>query len=275
MRLSRVFARVFCILALGLICSGFISAQSLVQAETLQTRLRNGISLYGQGKWREAVLELRRVQAEAPTVELRAEALFWISVSELSAGEYNEALQSMLDLEKTDPVNRRVKELAYQRGRALYYIGRYDEAIVLLSGYAESLKPEMGTVLSQAEIYRKAAALYWTGECLFSLGHLDRAEDIFRMITEEFSTSPKYEASIYRIALINQKKFEVELLGLLRWSHEESLKNNEEFRRRESSYDQAMNAYQRRIASLENSLRETSANLERLQSRIIYEEEPW
>ena len=212
-----------------------------------ETRLKPGIDLYSQGKWREAVLELRRVQAEVPNKELRAEALFWIGVSELSAGEYLEALRAMEDLVKTDPKNPRVAELPYHRGRALYYLGSYDEAIVNFKVYSDSITAGTGAGLNAADSYRKAAALYWMGESLYSMGQMDRASDVFTLVTEEYPGSPKYEASIYRLSLIKQKKVEGELLGLLKWSHEESLRNMEEYHRRESSYDQAMGAYQKRI----------------------------
>ncbi|MDR0877922.1 MAG: hypothetical protein LBN21_07700, partial [Treponema sp.] len=50
--------------------------------------------------------------------------------------------------------------------------------------------------------------------------------------------------------LVNQKKIEIELLALLKWSHEESLKTQEEYQKREKSYDQALIAYQKRIADM-------------------------
>ena len=231
--------------ALFLAITGYVPAQS--PQDQLHSRLIAGINLYSQGKWQEAVSELRRVQVEAPSRELRGEALFWISMAELSAGEYEEALQDMDALEAADPQSRRLKELPYHRGRVLYYLGRYNEAIVLLKGYADSLAPLPGAVQSPAEMSQRAAALYWTGECLFSMGQLDRAAEIFLLITQEYPGNPKYEASLYRLDLIKQKKVENELLGLLKWSHEESLKNMEEYRRREASYDQALSAYQKRI----------------------------
>jgi chromosome segregation ATPase len=67
---------------------------------------------------------------------------------------------------------------------------------------------------------------------------------------QEYPQSAKYEAASYRIALINQKKVEAELLNILKWSHEESLKTVEEYQRRERSYDQAIIAYQKRIADM-------------------------
>ena len=227
-----------------------LPVSAFAQSPSPESRLKTGVELYSQGKWREAVSELRRVQAEADTRALRGEALFWISLSELSAGGYEEALRDMASLEEIDPKNQRVRELPYHRGRIFYYLGQYDEAIVLLSDYGNSFVPGPRGVLGHQENLKKAAALYWTGECLFSMGQLDMAADIYTLITKEYPLSPKYEASVYRLALINQKKVESELLVLLKWTHEEALRNMEDFRRKETTYDQALGAYQKRIANL-------------------------
>lgn len=241
------FCSGFCSVILLFALNHLVSAQSLLPAEA---RLQSGINLYSQGKWQEAIPELRRAQAESPSNQLRAEALFWISISELSAGQYDESLRDMNTLEQTDPGSSRIKELPYHRGRVLYYLNRYDEAILNFIGYINSLRPAPGATPNASDASRKVHALYWTGECLFSLGQLDTARDIFKYITEEYAGSTKYEASNYRLNLINQKKVEAELLGLLKWSHEESLRNIEESRRRESTYDQALSNYQKRIADL-------------------------
>jgi len=298
--LKKTLCQRFWILCFLLALTAYLPAQSLSQAQ-IQSRVSKGIDLYSQGKWREAVLELRRIQAEASSRELRGEALFWISLAGLSAGEYEAALKDMDALEETDPESQRLKDLAYHRGRAFYYLGRYDDAVVLLKRYADSLTPGPDGVLSPVDSSRKAAAFYWTGESLFSMGQLERAAGVFRIITEEYQKSPKYEASLYRLALINQKKVEMELLDLLKWSHEEALRNMEEYQRKESAYDQALSAYQKRIAemlkdtrlqeledanlryqeqiesaeqrirSLENTLRETSAALEKVRDSASIE----
>jgi TolA-binding protein len=88
------------------------------------------------------------------------------------------------------------------------------------------------------------------GECLYSLGQLNKALDVFSLIVEQYPQSVKYEASSYRLALINQKKVEIELLSILKWTHEESLKTVEEYQRRERTYDQAIIAYQKKIAEM-------------------------
>ena len=259
--------RDLCLLVLLLGMAGDAFSQSASARQV--SRLASGIDLYSQGKWHEAVSELRRIQAEAPSRGLRGEALFWISLSQLSAGAYGEALKDMDALAEADPHNPRLADLPYHRGRVLYYLGRYDEAILNLKGFADSIKPGSGGALSSADSSRKSAALFWIGESLYSMGQLDRAGDVFRIVIDEYPGSPKYEASVYRLALINQKKVELELLGLLKWSHEEALRNMEEFRLRESSYDQALSAYQKRITEMERDAR--ALNLE--ESNSLYREQ--
>jgi chromosome segregation ATPase len=60
---------------------------------------------------------------------------------------------------------------------------------------------------------------------------------------------------------------ETELLALLKWSHEESLKTMEEYQRREHSYDQALIAYQKRIADMLRDTRLSELENENAQYR--------
>lgn len=228
----------------------FITGHVISQTRTENTGLQGGINLYGAGKWKEAVTELRRFYGETRDTGQKAEALYWIVQAELAAGEYEASIRTMDELEGTAPFSQRRQEIPYHRGRAYYYLGRYDEAVVLLKAYSDSL-PAGGNAADNAGIAtRKSAALYWIGECLYAMGQLEKAQEIFLLITEQYPQSAKFEASSYRIALIDQKRIETELLSLLKWSHEESLKTIEEYQRRERSYDQALIAYQKRIADM-------------------------
>ncbi|MDR1443422.1 MAG: tetratricopeptide repeat protein [Treponema sp.] len=213
-------------------------------------RLRQGLDFYRQSRWKEAITELRRSQAEAVDPELKAEALYWIALSEISARDFAGAVQDIDTLEHIAPESKRLRDTPYHKGRALYYLGRYEEGLMLLKLYADSIG---GSALLSTEsdgAARKSAALYWMGECLYAMGQLDYAREIFTVVTQDYPRSAKFEASSYRLALIHQKKIEEELLNLLKWSHEESLKAIEEYQRRERSYDQALIAYQKRIAEL-------------------------
>ncbi|MDR2403173.1 MAG: tetratricopeptide repeat protein [Spirochaetaceae bacterium] len=217
----------------------------IAQNQTFVSNLERGVDLYGAGRWGEAIRELRRVQVEAANIGQRAEALYWIILAELGAGEYQTALRDMDELERLVPGNPRYADIPYYRGRANYYIGNYDEALVIFSEYADHIISD-----TPGEGARKPTALYWIGECLYSLGQLEDADDIFLLVMEQYPQSTKYEAASYRRILMNQKKIEAELLAMLKWSHEESLKTIEEYQRRERSYDQAIIAYQKRIADM-------------------------
>jgi TolA-binding protein len=214
------------------------------------TRLRRGLEFYQQSRWREAIAEFRLAQNEALDSELKAEALYWIALSEISARDYTGAVRDMDQLELTAPESRRLREVPYHKGRALYYLGRYEEALMLLKLYTDQIGGNSPLPAGSEMAARKSAALYWIGECLYAMGQLDYARDMFTTVTRDYPQSAKFEASSYRLALIHQKKIEEELLNLLKWSHEESLKAIEEYQRRERSYDQALIAYQKRIADL-------------------------
>jgi tetratricopeptide (TPR) repeat protein len=205
--------------------------------------LRRGLSLYREGSFAEAVSEFRNVDPADPDYP---EALYWTGLSRLSQGDYPGALESF---DALDPGKK--PELPYHRGRALYYTGKYEEALIVLSDYSER----------ENDAALRAAALYWAGECLYALGQLDTAESVFAGIVEKYPGSAKYQAALYRMELIKQKKIEAELLSILNWTHEESLKTQEEYQRREKDYDLTIMAYQKRIAELQGDTRAVDLEL--------------
>jgi hypothetical protein len=73
---------------------------------------------------------------------------------------------------------------------------------------------------------------------------------MFSTVVSQYPTSFRVEAAKYRISTIELKYREEELLKLLKWSHEEYLKALEEFKRRETTYEEAITAFQRKIAAL-------------------------
>ena len=229
----------------------FAGFSGIAQESSIATllRLQAGIDHYLVGSWQQALTEFHYVETETPSAGQKAEALYWIGLTELAVKNYEAALFSLEYLEAFSPEYMRNEEAFYHRGRALYSLGRYDDAIIQLGRYIEGLTSSINDIDNSADL-SMAAALYWTGECLYSLGHFDRAEEIFTLIVNEYPSSYKYEASYYRAALISQKRVENELLALLGWTHEESLRNLEEYQRREHTYEQALIAYQRRISDM-------------------------
>jgi TolA-binding protein len=233
-----LFAGVFFCLAVAVFSQEIIPAGGVWFSRSFE----RGMELYQEGRWLEAAAELRAAQETAMNAHQWTEALYWVILTELAISDYGSALRDMDALEKAAPGSGRNADMAYHRARAYYYLGYFEDALMLFKQYADNA----GTGGES----RKAAAIYWMGECLYSMGQLEKAEGFFNWIIENYPASSKYEASVYRLDLIKQKKIEVELLALLKWSHEESLRTSEEFQRKEKNYEQAMNAYQRRIADL-------------------------
>ncbi len=213
----------------------------LAAAASAQTgaTLKDGLELYRGGRWRDAIISLRQTAASAGA-DVAAEAQYWIALAELASGDYEASLRDLEDLSAKKNAASFTAEIPYQKGRVLYHLGRYDEAIQMLKTYGDA----------SVDAARKSASAYWIGECLYALGRFTEARAAFSLVVDRYPDSVKYEASYYRVSLIDQKGRETELLKLLKWSHEESLKTVEEYQKRERSYEQAIVAYQKRIADM-------------------------
>jgi TolA-binding protein len=217
----------------------FAAVPLFSQAGGGRTRIAEGYELYRAGRYAEAAEAFLRILPAEPDYP---EALFWTCLARLSEGKNADALAYAEKLQAAYPAHARSGEVAYHKGRILYNLGRYEEALLDFSAYAES---------DGVKADEKAAALYWAGECLFALGRLDEASAVFEAVVRNFPESSKYEASRYRMELVRQKKEEAELLSILKWSHEESLRTLEEYEAREKFYADSIAEYQKRIAELQ------------------------
>jgi tetratricopeptide (TPR) repeat protein len=151
----------------------------------------------------------------------------------------------MDDLDRIAPKSSYSRDMAYHRARAYFNQGYFEDALIYFKHYNDSIFPS-----DREASDRKAASFFWMGECLYSMGQYNEAEKFYTWVIAKYPNSPKIEVSGYRIDLIKQKKIEAELLALLRWSHEESLKNSEDYQRKIRTYENTINTYQRRIAEL-------------------------
>jgi len=272
----RKKAVLFPLILLFLLFAGIclVFAQTRMSASPADL-LDMGIGLYGDSRFTESVTVLRLIP---PGNAYYSEALYWVCLGELALGDYQQTLRDLDLLEYTR--SRWDSEIPYHRGRCLFYLGRHEEALVSFGKYLEN--PLVGDS-------GRAAGWYWMGEALFAMGRLDSAADAFSQVVEKYPYSVKFEAASYRLDLITQKKIEEELLAILKWSHEESLRSLEEYQVRETIYNQAISGYERRlqelhadgsgnpddyrryfaaemrIAALEASLAEANAALEALQ----------
>ncbi len=214
-------------------------AQQAAQASTAaKLGLDRGIELFGQEKYRDALELFGKVLADPKAGAERPEAAYWSVLAYLAVGDQATAGASIDAFLSAYPKSPRVSDLLYQRGRILYSKGDFEGALKVFSAFAS------GTPSSDL----LPSALYWSGECLYALGRLEEAERVFSAVTKNYPQSVKVEAATYRLALIGLEYRQRELLKLLTWSHEESLRSVEDFRRRERAYESSIALYQKQIA---------------------------
>jgi tetratricopeptide (TPR) repeat protein len=243
-----------------LFLAGFAFAQE--GAQTLYShRFQNGTRLYHESRWQESAAEFRAAQESAGNPRDRSEALYWVIMTELASADYGSALRDMDILEKSG--TSRSADIVYHRARAYYYLGYYEDSIAQFKRYNDSIR-----AFDRESVDRKAAAYFWMGECLYSMGQLEEAEKFYSWVLAKYPASPKVDVSSYRIDLIKRKKIETELLSLLKWSHEESLRTSEENQLKIKTYENTLNSYQRRVSELTqesrmNDLEESNAEYQR------------
>jgi TolA-binding protein len=200
--------------------------------------LDRGVELFGQEKYREALDLFGKVMSDPKAKTERPEAAYWSVLAYLAAGDSVTAGASIDAFISAYPSSPRLPDLLYQRGRILYAKGDYEGALKVFSAFS-SAAPTSDLMPS---------ALYWSGECLYALGRLEEAETAFNAVTQNYPSSVKVEAATYRISLIGLEYRQRELLKLLTWSHEESLRSVEDFRRREKAYEASIALYQKQIS---------------------------
>jgi len=227
--------------------SGFLAAQQ--NGDSLYARrMGSGVQLYNLTRFQEAAIEFRRAQEIASTVNDWSQALYWVILSELAYSDYGSALRDMEDLQRRSPNSNYTRDMLYHKARVYLNQGYYEDALALFNQYINSTYDS-----DRDAADRRAAAFFWMGECLYAVGQLDEAEKFYAWVIGRYPESPKVEASSYRVDLIKQKKIEAELLALLQWSHEESLRTSEDYQRVIRTYENTLNSYQRRIAELSSS----------------------
>jgi len=230
-----------------LLFSTGISAAQNAQSNYL-LRYQNGIQLYNSSNWNEAAVEFRRAQEIAGNPHDWSQAIYWVILSELGFSDYGSAVRDMDELERTAPNSSFARDMVYHRGRIYFNLGYFDDALLLFRRYIESVSDRNIEFEN-----RIAAAFFWMGECLYKMGQYDEAEKFYIWVVDTYPESPKFDASSYRIDLIRQKKIEAELLALLQWSHEESLRTSEDYQRKIRTYEYTLNLYQRRLSELNGS----------------------
>lgn len=217
------------------------------------------VDYFGDGQYDQALLNCRDVILDPALDGLQADAYFWMAKSYLALNEYDEAEKNLEFYLLNYRDNDFYEEGLYQKGRLLFLQGEYESSIIIFDQFQHQYP---GSIFIPN-------SYFWIAESLFSLGYLEEAKAIFSMIVKEFPTSYKVEAAAYRIKLIEQKDRENELLKLLQMSHEDNLKSLEDFQRREKEYEQAIAAYQKKLAGLSAQPDTKYNEIEQLNAQIV------
>jgi outer membrane protein assembly factor BamD (BamD/ComL family) len=229
---------------LVLLFAASLGLSLVAEAMDAKASLNKGIDLFGQDRYSEALDLFGKVMSDPKAKAERPEAAYWAVLAYLATGDQSTAGASIDAFVSAYPTSPRVPDLLYQRGRILYTKGDYEAAIKAFAAFAQAA-PASDLLPS---------ALYWSGECLYSLGRLEDAERAFTSVVQNYPASVKVEACNYRISLIGLEYRQRELLKLLTWSHEESLRSVEDFRRREKAYEASIALYQKQMADSKRGL---------------------
>ncbi len=242
-----------------LVCAVFLFVSSSVFGQNTEEKidyLKSGIEKFTRTEYNAALLDFREIILSQRLKDAHGDGYFWIAKCYIALGQLDEAEKNLEYFLINFKGNQYYPESYYQKGRLLYLQGEYEKSLEVLQSFLESYKDSPFA----------SNALYWVGENLYSLGMLDEALNVFHSVVETYPTSFKVEAAGYRISLIELKKRERELLKLLKWSHEESLKTLEEFQKREKTYEQALATYQRKLSLI--SEKELETELQKLEKEL-------
>lgn len=229
------------------------AAQTAVTSVSAESAYRQALTSYRDGDWNSATLFLRRAMTDSSLST--ADAWFMLVNSQMYAQDYRSALsdcETFLSRFSDSPL---VPYVQYQKGRALHFTGRNDDAVIVLSDFCHQ---NPGHALY-------AAALYWIAECFFEDYGYDTARSLYERVVTEFPDDEKVSDAQFKLSLIAQREREEKLLYLLKMTGEESLSAREEYERQLRQYQndditslrRELQTASQRIAELERELAET------------------
>ena len=228
--------------------SGVVTATAL--SVSGKSAYVQALASYREGDWVSAISFLRRAVSDESTST--DDTWFMLINSEMYAQSYRSALEdcnTFLSRFEESPLASYVQ---YQKGRALHFTGRNDDAVIVLSDFCHQ---NVGHALY-------ASALYWIAECFFEDYSFDTARSLYERVVSEFPDDEKVGDSQFKLSLISQREREEKLLYLLKMTGEESLSAREEYEKQLRQYQtedvqtlrRELNTASERIAELEEEL---------------------
>jgi TolA-binding protein len=248
---------------------GFLCAAISLSAQS-SNLLKEAKDLFGANAYDKSIPAFRRVILDPAAGPEKGDATFWIAKAYLALGQTDDAERSLEAFLAGWPDSPDYPEALYQKGRLLLLREEFENAIqvfqTFLSTYGQSpLVPN---------------ATFWVGECLYGLGHLEDALKLYQKVLRDYPSSYKVEAAQYKVSLIGLRQREIELAKLLKWSHEDLMKSIEEFQKREKTYEQTIESYQKKLNALEaaqfqKTIQDQKRDLEKKSAEIARLTEQW
>jgi TolA-binding protein len=200
--------------------------------------LVKGIEFYQNEMYNEAISRFHNIILDPNNAGIHADAYFWLAKSYFILDRLEDTERNLEFYLVNYEEHKYYEDAFYLKGRLLFKQKEYDSAIIIFKNYID-LYPYSDLI---------SHCYFWIGESLFLLGNMDSAKQVFHIVINEYPQSVKYEASNYRLSLINIKRRETELLLLLKISHEEYLEALEEYQKLIQTYEQAISAYQKQLS---------------------------
>ncbi len=228
-----------------LLVSGFLA----FSAEKYSADQQQGFDAYRKHDWTTSIFFLRK----AVSVKSDPETLYMLVLSEIQAGEYKTALSDCDTFLGKYSASQYAPYVQFQKGRALHYLGKNEDAVLVLSDFCHQ-NPDN-------ELY--SSALYWIAESFYAEYNFDSARALYERISIDFPSSEKVTDARYRIEMIAQREREEKLIYLLKVTGEENLAAREDYERQLRLYQtEDKMGLRKALADAENRILDLEARLE-------------
>lgn len=216
-----------------------------------------GCKAFSEGDWENAIILLKKAVAykefETP------DSYYMLISAETEAKEDDAALYDCDFFLNAFPDSIYVSRINYLKGKLLFNLGEYDEAIVVLSDFCRQYEND--------QMY--SYALFYIAESLYLGYQYDDAKNIYERVINEFPESPKYAHSQYKVDLILQRAREEKLLYLLKQTGEEYLAAKEDYERQLRMYNsEALTASKDKVNELQQKNVELNEKIADLEEQI-------
>ncbi|MBR5646969.1 MAG: tetratricopeptide repeat protein [Treponema sp.] len=229
----------------------------LSASTTGQNTFMQGCEAYSKGDWESAVILLRK--AIQYSENNTADTKYMLITAEIYSGDNKSALADCDDFLKTYRRSLYKDRVLYLKGKLLYLLGDYENAIIILSDFCHKNEKN--------ELY--PSALFYIAESLNAGYKYDEAEAIYERIIVQFPGNEKVSASQYRIESIAQRSREEKLLYLLKQTGEEYLAAKEDYERQLKLYNaEGASSTRDRLTEAQQRNKELEEQVRELENQI-------